>query len=197
MLRAQRTASNWPKRANAWCAPWSGGLKRFNAEIDAVNELREKPAGVIRLTAGDHAIETAVWPKLTKFLTDYPDIKIEIVIDYGLTDKVEWTYGLPGRHLTCLWLLPQLRKSLLQARGGEIEEGAQFDRERRASRIDHTDGRQRRLVASQHHDQLAGIGKSFDNLVVEHPGHAEPRRRCVNSGLRSIDDQPWTKSGRR
>jgi len=61
-------------------------FEEIDAEIDAVSELREKPAGVIRLTAGDHAIETAIWPKLTKFLADYPDIKVEIVIDYGLTD---------------------------------------------------------------------------------------------------------------
>src|SRR6266581_1998735 len=61
-------------------------FEEIDAEIAAVSELREKPAGVIRITAGDHAIETAIWPKLTIFLADYPNVKVEIVIDYGLTD---------------------------------------------------------------------------------------------------------------
>jgi DNA-binding transcriptional LysR family regulator len=58
----------------------------IDIELAAVSELREKPAGTIRITAGDHAIESVLWPKLAKFLPRYPDIKVEIVIDYGLTD---------------------------------------------------------------------------------------------------------------
>jgi DNA-binding transcriptional LysR family regulator len=58
----------------------------IDTELAAVSELREKPAGTIRITAGDHAIESVLWPKLAKFLPRYPDIKVEIVIDYGLTD---------------------------------------------------------------------------------------------------------------
>src|SRR5205807_10416791 len=61
-------------------------LEEIEAGLAAVSELREKPAGTIRITAGDHAIETILWPKLTKFLGSYPDIKVEIIIDYGLTD---------------------------------------------------------------------------------------------------------------
>src|SRR6266403_3501434 len=61
-------------------------FEEIEAELAAVSELREKPAGTIRITAGDHAIETILWPKLAKFLSSYPDIKLEIVIDYGLTD---------------------------------------------------------------------------------------------------------------
>jgi DNA-binding transcriptional LysR family regulator len=53
------------------------------AEIEA-----EKPAGTIRITATDYAADTILWPKLVKFLRQYPDIKVEIVIDYGLTDIV-------------------------------------------------------------------------------------------------------------
>lgn len=61
-------------------------FEEIEAELAAVSELREKPAGTIRITAGDHAVETILWPKLEKFLANYPDIKVEIVIDYGLTD---------------------------------------------------------------------------------------------------------------
>jgi DNA-binding transcriptional LysR family regulator len=53
-----------------------------------LSELREKPAGTVRITATDYAADTILWPKLTKFLRQYPDIKVEIIIDYGLTDIV-------------------------------------------------------------------------------------------------------------
>jgi DNA-binding transcriptional LysR family regulator len=63
-------------------------FEEIDAELAALSELREKPAGTIRITATDYAAETILWPKLTKFLRRYPDIKIEIIIDYGLTDIV-------------------------------------------------------------------------------------------------------------
>jgi len=63
-------------------------LEEINAELAALGELRDKPAGTIRITATDYAAETILWPKLTKFLRQYPDIKLEISIDYGLTDIV-------------------------------------------------------------------------------------------------------------
>ncbi len=63
-------------------------LEEIEAEIAALSALRERPAGTIRITATDYAADTILWPKLAKFLPDYPDIKVEIVIDYGLTDIV-------------------------------------------------------------------------------------------------------------
>ncbi|HML08316.1 MAG TPA: LysR family transcriptional regulator [Xanthobacteraceae bacterium] len=63
-------------------------LDEIEAEIAALGELREKPAGTIRITATDYAVDTILWPKLAKFLRQYPDINVEIVIDYGLTDIV-------------------------------------------------------------------------------------------------------------
>jgi DNA-binding transcriptional LysR family regulator len=63
-------------------------LEEIKAEIEAISELRQKPAGTIRITAADYAADTILWPKLTKFLRRYPDIKLEIIIDYGLTDIV-------------------------------------------------------------------------------------------------------------
>lgn len=63
-------------------------LDEIEAEIEALAELRDRPAGTIRLTATEHAAETIVLPALERILPLYPDIKVEIVIDYGLTDIV-------------------------------------------------------------------------------------------------------------
>jgi DNA-binding transcriptional LysR family regulator len=60
----------------------------IDAELAALTALRDKPAGTIRITAGEHAADAILWPALAKLLPDYPDIKVEIVIDYGLTDIV-------------------------------------------------------------------------------------------------------------
>jgi DNA-binding transcriptional LysR family regulator len=63
-------------------------LEEIEAELAGLSELREKPAGTIRITATDYAVDTILWPKLTKFLRQYPDVRAEIIIDYGLTDIV-------------------------------------------------------------------------------------------------------------
>ena len=60
----------------------------IDAELAAVSELRDKPAGSIRITATEYALDTILWPKLVKFLRQYPDIKVEVFIDNGLTDIV-------------------------------------------------------------------------------------------------------------
>jgi DNA-binding transcriptional LysR family regulator len=67
-------------------------FEEIDAELAALSELRDKPAGTVRITAGEHAAETALWPALEKFLPNYPDIKVEIVVDYGLTDIVAARY---------------------------------------------------------------------------------------------------------
>jgi DNA-binding transcriptional LysR family regulator len=63
-------------------------FEEIDAELAALSELREKPAGTIRITATEYAVDTFLWPKLAKFLRQYPDIKVEIVMDAGLTDIV-------------------------------------------------------------------------------------------------------------
>jgi len=60
----------------------------IDVEIAALGALRETPAGTVRITATDYAADTVLWPLLTPFLRRYPDIKVEIIIDYGLTDIV-------------------------------------------------------------------------------------------------------------
>src|SRR3954449_10939512 len=64
----------------------------IEAEVASVIELREKPAGTIRITATENATETILIPKLAPLLREYPDIKVEIVIVYGLTDIVAQRY---------------------------------------------------------------------------------------------------------
>lgn len=63
-------------------------LDEIGAELEALSALREKPSGTIRITAHDHAVEAVLWPALQRLLPDYADIKVEVVIDYGLTDIV-------------------------------------------------------------------------------------------------------------
>lgn len=63
-------------------------IAEIQRELDGLSELREKPSGTIRLTASEHAAESILWPAVARLVNDYPDIKVEIVIDYGLTDIV-------------------------------------------------------------------------------------------------------------
>ncbi|MBL0919676.1 MAG: LysR family transcriptional regulator [Hydrogenophaga sp.] len=70
----------------------------IEAELLAVGELRDKPAGTIRITAIDHAIDTYIWPRLAPVLPLYPDLKLELVVDYGLTDIVADRFDIGVRH---------------------------------------------------------------------------------------------------
>jgi DNA-binding transcriptional LysR family regulator len=73
-------------------------FEEIEAELAAIGELRDKPAGTIRITATENATETILMPKLTPLLQDFPDIKIEIIIDYGLTDIVAQRYDAGVRN---------------------------------------------------------------------------------------------------
>ncbi|MDW9583920.1 LysR family transcriptional regulator [Sinorhizobium meliloti] len=64
----------------------------IEAELAALSELRDKPAGTVRITAGEHPAISLLQPALKRFLPDYPDIQVEIIIDYGLTDIVAEGY---------------------------------------------------------------------------------------------------------
>ena len=63
-------------------------LDDIEAGLAGLSELRDKPAGTVRITATEHAAETILWPALSKLMPDYPDIRIEIDIDNALTDIV-------------------------------------------------------------------------------------------------------------
>lgn len=63
-------------------------LGEIAAELASLSELRERPAGTVRITAGSHAARTILWPALARLLPGYPDIVVEIAVDNGLTDIV-------------------------------------------------------------------------------------------------------------
>jgi len=63
-------------------------LAEIDGKLTALSELREKPAGMIRITAGEHAAEQVLLPALAKFLPHYPDITVEVSVDLSLTDIV-------------------------------------------------------------------------------------------------------------
>ena len=60
----------------------------IDAELASLSELREKPAGTVRLTATEYAATEILLPALGKILPKYPDVHVEVVIDYGLTNIV-------------------------------------------------------------------------------------------------------------
>src|SRR5215831_16458209 len=67
-------------------------FEEIDAELAAITELRDKPAGTIRITATEYAIDSVLVPKLAKLLRAYPDIKVEMIVDYGMTDIVAERY---------------------------------------------------------------------------------------------------------
>lgn len=67
-------------------------IEQIEAELDALRELRDTPAGTLRITATEYATTSILLPKLAKLLSHYPDINVEITIDYGLTDIVAERY---------------------------------------------------------------------------------------------------------
>jgi DNA-binding transcriptional LysR family regulator len=87
-------------------------LEEIEQEIAALSALREKPAGTIRITAGEHAAIAVLQPVLGKLLPDFPDINVEIIVDYGLTDIVAEGYDAGVR------LGEQVAKDMIAVRIG-------------------------------------------------------------------------------
>lgn len=87
-------------------------FEEIDAELEALTALREKPAGTIRITAGDHPVRSILWSKLEKLLPKYPDIKVEIAIDNGLVDIVAQRYDAGVR------LGEQVAKDMIAVRIG-------------------------------------------------------------------------------
>jgi len=67
-------------------------FEEIEAELESLSELREKPAGTIRISAGEHAVNAILSPALMKFLPRYPDIKVEIAVDRSVIDIVAQRY---------------------------------------------------------------------------------------------------------
>lgn len=67
-------------------------FEEINNELGLLSEFRDKPAGKLRITAGEHAAITRLQPVLATLLPDNPDLSIEVIVDYGLTDIVSEGY---------------------------------------------------------------------------------------------------------
>ena len=64
-------------------------ITAIRGELEALSDLRDKPAGTVRITLSDHALQTVVWPKLQPILKEYPDIRVELSRDNGMRNIVE------------------------------------------------------------------------------------------------------------
>jgi DNA-binding transcriptional LysR family regulator len=87
-------------------------FEEIEAELAALSELRGKPAGTVRITAGEHPAISILQPALRRFLPDHPDIKVEIIVDYGLIDIVSAGYDAGVR------LGEQVAKDMIAVRIG-------------------------------------------------------------------------------
>lgn len=97
-------------------------FEEIEAELEALSELRDRPAGTIRITAHEHPVNTVLVPRLRKFLSEYPDINVEVAIDYGLTDIVAERFdagvrsgGQVARGMIALRIGPDLRSAVVGA----------------------------------------------------------------------------------
>ena len=97
-------------------------LDQIDTELTALNKFRDKPAGTIRITVGEHAAETILWPAIAKLLPNYPDVSVEVTIDYGLTDIVAERYDAGvrlgeqvGRDMIAVRIGPDMRMAVVAA----------------------------------------------------------------------------------
>src|SRR5213596_768985 len=97
-------------------------IEEIEAELAALSELREKPAGTIRITAHEHALDTVLLPSLSRFLPEYPDINVEVTIDYGLTDIVAQRFdagvrsgGQVAKDMIAVRIGPDMRMAVVGA----------------------------------------------------------------------------------
>jgi DNA-binding transcriptional LysR family regulator len=73
-------------------------LEEIEAEIVAVSDLGDKPAGTVRITAIDHVVNTVLWPRIAPILPQYPDLHVEINSDYRLVDIAAERYDIGVRY---------------------------------------------------------------------------------------------------
>jgi DNA-binding transcriptional LysR family regulator len=92
-LLARTTRSVTPTEAGERLLRTLGpAFEGIDAELASLSELREKPAGSIRITTAEHAAQTILMPALERLLPEYPDIKVEIIVEYGLINVVAERY---------------------------------------------------------------------------------------------------------
>ncbi len=105
-------------------------LQEIEAEVAAVSELGARPAGTVRITATDHAIDAILWPRLAPMLAQYPDVRVEFSADYRMVDIVAERFDIGVRwgdqvakDMIAVRLAPDMQMTIvgspayLQARG--------------------------------------------------------------------------------
>ena len=92
-LLARTTRSVSPTHAGERVlARLSPAVIELETEIEALASLRDRPAGLVRVTAGKHAADTILWPALLPFMRSYPDIEVEVCVENGYVDIVAQRY---------------------------------------------------------------------------------------------------------
>jgi DNA-binding transcriptional LysR family regulator len=97
-------------------------LEEIEAEIAAVSDLGDKPAGTIRITAIDHVIDQVLWPRIAPLLPQYPDLHVEFSADYRIVDIAADRYDIGVRHgdqvdkdMIAVRLTPDIRMRIVGA----------------------------------------------------------------------------------
>ena len=97
-------------------------LDGIASDLAALSDLRDKPAGTIRITASEHAASFILLPRLAELLPGYPDIKVEINTDYRMVDIVEHRFDAGvrlGEHLQkdmiAMRIGPEVRMAVVAA----------------------------------------------------------------------------------
>jgi DNA-binding transcriptional LysR family regulator len=106
-------------------------LEAIDGELASLSALRDKPGGAVRINTGAHAAETILWPALERLLPAYPDIKVELVLDQGLSDIVEGRFDAGvrlgehlGKEMIAVRIGPELRMAVVASPGYLAAHGA-------------------------------------------------------------------------
>ena len=117
-------------------------LLEIEQELTALRDTRDRPAGNIRLTAGEHAMSAVLWPVLKPFMAQYPDINVEVTVDDGLTDIVDGRFDAGVRlgeqvakDMIAIRIAPDMRMAVVGSadylhRFGVLETPEQLDQHR-------------------------------------------------------------------
>ena len=99
-------------------------LEEIETELTGLSAFGARPAGTVRLSATEHAAASVLWPSLARILPDYPDIRVEVVIDYGRTDIVAEGIdagvrpgGMVARGMIAVPIGPDMRMAVVGAPG--------------------------------------------------------------------------------
>lgn len=95
-------------------------LLEIEQELTALRDMRDQPAGNIRITAGEHAMSAVLWPVLKPFMAQYADIHVEVTVDNGLTDIVDGRFDagirlgeLVAKDMIALRIAPDMRMAVV------------------------------------------------------------------------------------